>query len=145
MTKYYRKANRNFPTADLKECFLSKRTTKITWNLYSVPCYAPVITRTDKPDVWISELRRLNVALPRHIKDVLYDHHLFFTSFVNYITAENKIFALKLLTWVAVTFIVVASRLMVELSISIQRLWTLVIRIQLHDIYEHIYCSSSTE
>ena len=125
--------------------FSFQKDEEITWNLYSVLCYAPVITRTEKPDVWISELRRLNVSLPRHIKDVLYDHHLFFTSFVNYITAENKIFALKLLTRVAVTFIVVASRLMVELSISVQRLWTLVIRIQLHDIYEHIYCSSSTE
>ena len=34
----------------------------------------------------------LNVALPRHIKDVLYDQHLFFTSFVNYITAEKNYF-----------------------------------------------------
>ena len=135
MTKYYKKANRNFPTADLKECFIPKKTTKITWNLYSIPCYAPVITRTAKPDVWISELRRLNVALPRHIKDVLYDHHLFFTSVVNYITAENKMFALKSLTRVAVTFIVVASHLMVELSISVQRLWTLAIRIQIHEIF----------
>ena len=128
MTKYYKEANKNFPTADLKDCFLSKKTTKTTWNIYSVLCYAPVITRKDKPDVWISELRHLNVALPRQIKDVLYDHHLFFTSFVNYITDENTIFALKSLTRVAVTFIVGASRLMVELSISVQRLWTLAIR-----------------
>ena len=34
-------------------------------------------------------MRRLNVALPRHINDVLYDHRLFFTSFVNYITGEK--------------------------------------------------------
>ena len=34
-------------------------------------------------------MRRLNVALPRHINDVLYDHRLFFTSFENYITGEN--------------------------------------------------------
>ena len=112
-----------------------RRRKKITWNLYSVLCYPPVITRKDKPDVWISELRRLNVALPRHIKDLLYDHNLFFPNFVNYITDENTIFALKSLTRVAVTFIVGASRLMVELSISVQRLWTLAIRIQIHDMF----------
>ena len=75
--------------------FSFQKDEEITWNLYSVPCYAPVIIRKDKPDVGISELRRVNVALPRHIKDVLYDHRLFFTSVVNYISAENKIFALK--------------------------------------------------
>ena len=51
------------------------------------PSYYP----TDKPDVGISELSRLNVTLPRHIKDVLYDHRLFFTSLVNYITGANKL------------------------------------------------------
>ena len=39
----------------------------------------------------MSELRRLNVALLRHVKDVLYDRHLFFTSLVNYMSAENKL------------------------------------------------------
>ena len=38
----------------------------------------------------ISELRRLNVALPRHTKDVLYDHRLFFTSLVNYHWREHN-------------------------------------------------------
>ena len=64
---------------------------KITWNLYSNPCYAPVITRTEKPDVGISELRRFNVALPRHTQDMLCDNRLFFISFVKNITCENKL------------------------------------------------------
>ena len=132
MIKYYRKANRNFPTADLKECFLSKKTTKenhlkLRQCSMLCPSYYPYI------QIWC--LNFWTASFKCRPTQTLYDHHLFFTSVVNYITAENKIFALKSLTRVPVTFIVVASRLMVELLISVQRFWTLAIMIQIHDIF----------
>ena len=70
----------------IKKKFLSKEIERKTPETYAASHDTPQLLPVQTNLMW--EFLKC-VALPRHIKDVSYDHRLFFTSFVNYITGEN--------------------------------------------------------